>query len=146
MTLSEHFELSEFTLSQTASRLRIDNNPPSHVLAKLGTTAQGLELVRTLLGNKPINISSGYRSPHLNAAVKGAKDSQHQFGEAVDFTCPAFGTPAQIVAAIVASDIRYDQVIQEFSSGNGGWVHISFSPRQRLQALIIDASGARVYA
>jgi hypothetical protein len=101
-----------------------------------------MEMVRELLGSKPISISSGYRSPALNAAVRGQISSQHQLGEACDFTCPSFGTPADIVKAIVASDVPYDQVIQEFNS----WVHVSFSTRNRQQALIIDKNGTREFA
>lgn len=138
MNLSEHFTLSEFTHSQTASRLSIDNDPPAHILPKLATTAAGMELVRELLG-KPITVSSGYRGPALNAAVKGSKHSQHLTGEACDFICPAFGTPKVIVATLMASDVPFDQVIVEFSS----WVHISFSLRNRREALIIDSTGTR---
>ena len=140
MNLSPHFTLAEFTHSQTAARRSIDNDPPAHILPKLATTAAGMEQVRALLG-KPITISSGYRGPVLNAAVKGFKTSQHMTGEACDFICPAFGTPKVIVATIMASDVPFDQVIVEFSS----WVHISFSDRNRRQALIIDSNGSRAY-
>ena len=50
----------------------------------------------------------------------------------------------KIVAAIVGSDIDYDQLIQEFANKPGqGWTHISFSDRNRKQALIIDSQGTR---
>ncbi len=146
MKLSPNFYLSEFTHSQTASRFSIDNDPPAYILPKLATLAQGMEQVRTLLGNKPLLISSGYRSPVLNSTVKGSKLSQHLTGEACDFTCPTFGGPDLIVEAIIASNIKYDQIIREFfSSSGGGWVHISFSERNRRQALIIDSMGTRSY-
>lgn len=121
MQLSKYFTLAEFTVSQTASRNGINNNPPEEVLERLIHTAECMEKVRKLLGN-PINISSGYRSPELNAAVKGATTSQHLTGEACDFTCPRFGTPRQIVDKIRKSAIDFDQLILEFDS----WVHISF--------------------
>ena len=70
--ISSHFDLSEFTTSQTAARRSIDNTPPPDVIERLKHTAQWLEGVRTLLG-VPIIISSGYRSPALNKAVGGAK-------------------------------------------------------------------------
>ena len=140
--LSTHFSLDEFTNSQTASRLGIANDPGPDVISALVVTAHGLELVRTLLGNVPVLISSGYRSTALNAACHGAIGSQHLLGEAVDFTAPTFGTPAEVVAAIVASDIPYDQCILEF----GRWCHISFSTRDRRQALVIDSMGTRAFA
>jgi zinc D-Ala-D-Ala carboxypeptidase len=141
MYLSANFTLSEFTDSQIAARQGIDNNPPDSMLPTLRQTAYGLELVRTLLNNKPILISSGYRSAALNAAAGGAQGSQHLLGEACDFTCPTYGTPEQIVQAIVASKIPFDQVIHEF----GRWVHISFGPRNRRQALTIDKAGTRPF-
>ncbi len=143
--LSEHFTLEELTFSQTAARKGLDNTPSKEIVLNLTYTANKLELVRELLGNKPLIISSGYRSPEVNKAVGStAKRSQHLTGEAVDFTCPQFGTPRQIVKAIQASDIDYDQVILEFDR----WVHISFtrSGSNRNQALVIDSSGTRLFA
>ena len=140
MNLSTHFTLDEFTHSQTAARRNIDNSPPAYIIPKLAATAAGMELVRALLG-KPISLSSGYRGPALNSVVRGSKNSQHMTGEACDFVCPAFGTPDKIVKAILSSSIPYDQLILEFSS----WVHISFSDRNRKQALIIDSAGTREY-
>ena len=138
MNLSAHFTLDEFTNSQTAARQGIDNTPSPDIVRTLQRTATGLELVRNLLG-APILISSGYRSPALNKAVGGAANSQHMTGEAVDFTCPGYGTPAQIVADISHSIIPFDQVIVEF----GRWVHISFSDKNRRQSLVIDGNGTR---
>ena len=142
MNLSAHFTLGEFTFSQTASREGINNDPPTNLLPALEATAAGMEQVRSLLEDFPVNISSGYRSPALNDLVKGQKSSQHLLGEAVDFTCPSFGSPEQIVEAIVASAIPFDQVIVEFDR----WVHVSFSDRDRRQALVIDAHGTRAFA
>lgn len=140
--LSANFTLDEFCDSQTAAREGIDNDLPIDLLPAAKQTCYGLEMVRTLLGDKPILISSGYRSAALNVAVKGSNGSQHLVAEAVDFTCPTFGTPAQIVNAIVKSPIQYDQCILEFNR----WVHISFNGKGRKQALIIDKTGTRGYA
>lgn len=145
MKLSEHFDLAEFTASQTADRLNLDNTPPQLVIANLLVLAEGLEQVRSLLGNRPLTITSGYRSPSVNAAVGSKPSSQHLAGQAADFICPRYGSPADIMAAIVGSDIKYDQVISEFASNGGGWVHISFSERNRKQALVIDSKGTRNY-
>lgn len=142
MQLSEHFSLDEFTASQTAARLRIDNTPDDETLANLRGTASGMEAVRAYLGNVPIHISSGYRSLALNAAVGSKPTSQHVTGCACDFTAPEYGTPEAIVRDLVASGIPYDQVIFEFDT----WVHISFSPQNRRQALTIDHDGTRAFA
>lgn len=145
MKLSEHFDLAEFTASQTADRLNLRNEPSEPVIANLLVLAAGLEKVRTLLGNRPLTITSGYRSPPVNAAVGSKPTSQHCTGNAADFICPRYGSPADIMEAIVGSDIAYDQVIQEFATHGGGWVHISFSDRNRKHALVIDQFGTRNY-
>ena len=140
--LSKHFTIDEFTFSQTASRNGISNNPPPEIVTALHHTAKGMELVRKALGNVPVLVSSGYRSPALNAVVGGQIGSQHLLGEAVDFTAPTFGLPSDVIRNIVKSDVPYDQIILEF----GRWVHISFSDRNRRQALVIDHTGTRPWA
>lgn len=136
--LSKYFTLEELTASQYAIRHRIDNTPSASVLNVLRTTAVKLDAVRQLLG-RPVYVSSGYRCPKLNAAIGGAKTSQHVKGEAVDFTCAKFGTPYAIVKAIKSSSIEFDQLICE-----GTWVHISFSSSPRREVLQADFSGGRV--
>lgn len=129
MNLSTHFTLAEFITSQTAARMGLDNTPPDGVMSNLEHTALGLEGVRTLLG-VPLIISSGYRSPEVNRAVGGALDSQHKQGLAADFIAPGFGSPLQVARAIIASGIKFDQLIME-----GTWVHISFNAVPRGQVL-----------
>jgi hypothetical protein len=55
-------------------------------------------------------------------------------------------TPDEVVKAIIASGIGYDQVIREFDR----WTHISIpseaGTNPRKQALIIDKTGTRQYA
>jgi zinc D-Ala-D-Ala carboxypeptidase len=147
MYLSQHFTIDEFTQSQTAAREGIDNSIPADLMPSAKRTANGLELVRTLLNSHSVLVSSGYRCPALNAKVGGSKASQHMLCEAADFTCPTYGTPAQIVSAITKSTIPYDQCILEYFDPirKTGWVHISFTDKPRKQALVIDQSGTRSY-
>ena len=56
--LSTNFTLDELTLSQTASRMGIDNDPPLDVYDNLKILAYGMEEVRKELGDKPILISA----------------------------------------------------------------------------------------
>ena len=138
--LSAHFSLEEAITSQTAARLGIENDPPLDVVINMKRAALGMELVRQLLG-QPIHINSWYRSPELNKAVGGKSTSDHLSGFAIDFICPNYGKPDEIVRAITKSALNYKQVIYEFNS----WVHISFNGMQR-QALVIDKSGIKVFA
>ena len=130
MKLSQHFNLAEFTQSQTAVRKGIDNTPSPVIINNLTIVAANMETVRTLLNNLPISISSGYRSPALNKAVGGSLTSAHVQGWACDFICPSFGTPVHVVEKLKNSDLKFDQIIEE-----GTWVHISFDPKMRKQVM-----------
>jgi len=133
MNLSEHFTLEEFTFSDTAARLGIDNTPPADIVARLRIVAANLENLRKVL-DSPLRITSCYRSPQLNAQVPGsANDSAHTLGWAADFVCPQFGTPLDVCQVLASSNIRFDQLIHEY----GTWTHISFDPRMRGQTLTI---------
>lgn len=129
--LTAHFTLEELTASQTAARKRIDNTPSPQIVERLTDTARRMEFVRAALGGRPIQVSSGYRSERLNRAIGGATNSAHTLGYAVDFTCRAFGDPLAVCRALAASDIAFDQLIEEL----GQWVHISFAPPLRRQIL-----------
>ena len=138
--LTPHVTLEEMTASQTAIRSGINNTPTDPViLANLKKTAELLEEIRTLLGSRPILISSGYRCLALNTAIGSKSTSAHVQGQAADFTCPGFGTPYQACKAIENSKIQFDQLIYEFAS----WVHIAWSSSQRRQLLTIDSAGTR---
>ena len=130
MNLTQHFTLDELTFSPTAERQKIKNTPSLEAVAHMTTLAEGLEKVRALLGG-PIRISSGYRSPELNAAIRGARNSAHMDGYAADFTCPSFGSPREVVRAIAASVIEFDQCIVECDA----WIHMSFDPMMRRMVL-----------
>lgn len=140
--LSAHFSLAELTASNTAARKGIPNIAPPEIVDTLILTADRMEKVRALLGNKPIRVLSGYRSPAVNKAVGGSKSSAHMTGHAVDFTCDGFGTPAQVAKWLSQHLTAYDQIIEEF----GQWVHIGFGPGRRMQLLTArKVNGRTVY-
>ena len=142
MNLSEHFTLEELTAT---SHRQFDNTPNATEIANLTRLAATLEQVKTLLGGKPVMINSGFRSKQVNDSVGSKDTSQHRIGCAADIRVPGM-TPNEVVKAIIASDIGYDQLIREFDS----WTHISVpdmpSRPPRKQALIIDKQSTRVYA
>lgn len=141
--LSTHFSVREFTRSNTAERLGIDNSIPDlSTLENLQLVASKMEAVRTVLGNKPIRITSGFRSLALNRAIGSGDSSQHRKGEAADFDCDEFGTPLQICKAIIASGLSFDQLILEHS-----WVHISFkNPSSKNRKQVLSLLKNRKYA
>lgn len=145
MNLSEHFTLEELTASETAARNGWDNSPNLNELSNLKRLAEFLEQVKTVVGGKPIMINSAFRSKLVNDAVGSKDSSQHRIGCAADIRVPGM-TPDEVVKAVMAADIGYDQVIREFDR----WTHISIpnnpEDKPRQQALIIDRSSTRPYA
>jgi zinc D-Ala-D-Ala carboxypeptidase len=142
MNLSAHFTLDELT--HTDHR-ELDNTPNEQELANLNRLAVFLEEVKTVLGGKPIMVNSAFRSKAVNDAVGSKDTSQHRVGCAADLRVPGM-IPDEVVKAIIASGIGYDQVIREFDR----WTHVSIpnaaNGTPRRQALIIDKAGTRVYA
>lgn len=145
MNLTPHFTLDELTASETAERNGWDNTPSDAELANLRRLADFLEQIKALLGGKPIMVNSAYRSKRVNDAVGSRDTSQHRIGCAADIRVPGM-TPDQVVKAIVASSLPFDQVIREFDR----WTHVSIpntpDTAARRQALIIDRTGTRAYA
>jgi len=141
MLLSKHFSLEEMIDSEIAARNGLDNAPPDVIRPELiSLCEQELEKVR-LLVNSPVTVISGYRSPEVNRLAKGSSNSQHMRGQAADIRV-AGRTTQELFDLISASSIRFDQLIQEFSS----WVHISRSDKPRRQRLYATkVNGESVY-
>jgi uncharacterized protein YcbK (DUF882 family) len=144
MNLSEHFTLEELTNSETAARNNWDNTPNATELSNLVRLAAFLEEVKTVLGGKPVMINSAFRSKLVNDGVGSKDSSQHRVGCAADIRVPSM-TPDEVVKAVMAAGIGYDQIIREFDR----WTHISIpnnpEDKPRQQALIIDKMGTRQY-
>jgi len=142
MNLSEHFTYEELT--HTDHR-EFDNTPNEQELENLKRLAAFLEDVKKVLGGKPVMVNSAFRCKQVNDAVGSKDSSQHRIGCAADLRIPAM-TPDEVVRAVIASDLPFDQVIREFDR----WTHISVpntpEAKPRRQALIIDKAGTRPFA
>jgi hypothetical protein len=142
MNLSEHFTLEELTHTDHREYDNVPNDAETENLIRL---AKFLEEVKTVLGGKPIMINSAFRCKAVNDAVGSKDSSQHRIGAAADIRVPGM-TPDEVVKAVIASGIAYDQVIREFDR----WTHVSIPNTKemtpRRQALIIDKTGTRVYS
>lgn len=141
MNLTEHFTLAELTHTDHRN---LENVPNDKELENLKRLASFLEEVKTVLKGKPIMVNSAFRSKAVNDAVGSKDTSQHRVGCAADFRVPGV-TPDEVVRTIVATDLKFDQIIREFDA----WTHISIpniaGAIPRRQALIIDKKGARAY-
>jgi len=142
MQLSEHFTLEELT--HTDHR-EIENTPNSSEINNLKRLAEFLEKVKVAVDGKPIMVNSAFRCKALNDAVGSKDTSQHRVGCAADIRVPGM-TPDEVVKAVIAANLDYDQVIREFDR----WTHISVpnspSGTSRKQSLIIDKQGTRAYS
>lgn len=138
MKLSPHFSLEEMTRSETGARLGLDNSCPGALFSRLQNTAERMEEIRTILGDAPITVLSGYRSAQVNKAVGGSSTSDHKQAYAVDFRLSKMDIQ-ETIKAIRNSGIKFDQLIDEFSS----WVHISFNPKNRRQVMSARKIGAK---
>ena len=145
MKLTEHFTLAEMTVSPTAKRLGLSNQPTAEHIENMRYCCEKiLEPVRAHFG-KPVKINSSYRSPLVNKAVGGSKTSQHVNGQAIDFEI--MGVDNKAVADWIGDNLEFDQVILEFYTAgdkNSGWVHASIKKGggNRMQRLIAKKSKA----
>ena len=141
MQLSKHFTLEEMTRSMVASRKGIDNIPGAGEIKNLENLCyEVLEPVRAHF-DKPITVSSGYRSEALCEAIGSKKTTQHAKGMAVDFEIN--GVPNIQVAYWLTNNVDFDQCILEYykpDDGSAGWIHASYNEKgaNRKQVLTFD--------
>lgn len=153
--LTEHFSLEELTHTDHRT---LDNTPTTaekciidgkevfvNAYENLPRLAKFLEDVKVLLGGKPIIVNSAFRSEAVNNAVGSSNKSDHRRGCAADIRVPSM-TPDQVVRAIIASDLPYQQVIREFDR----WTHVAITTNEgdtpKKSKLIIDKTGTRPFA
>ena len=105
MKITEHFIREEFDCHDGTLY------PPQWIVSRLQPLCLALERVR-LLTDKPIHISSGYRTPTWNKSVGGKSKSMHLHGKAADIQQGGM-TPKQLYDAV-------EQLIREKEISQGG--------------------------
>jgi len=128
MKLSANFELAELTKSQVAERKGIPNNPSPDQIDNLKSLCINvLQPIRSEF-DKPVIISSGFRSAELCINIGSKPTSQHAEGKAADLEIP--GVDNMELAMWIKNDLNFDQLILEFykdGQPNSGWVHVSWT-------------------
>ena len=122
-------DYDEATFSFEGERHGILNKPNAEQMRNIQGAASAFLAVRALFRSGEIRINSWFRNPAVNGIVGGAENSAHLQGWAIDFKAP----PVPLVSVcqrIITAQITFDQLILEYK-----WVHISFSPRRRMQIL-----------
>lgn len=139
--MTPHFSLAELTVTD---HREFDNTPNAAETVNLQRLAELLEQVKVAIGGKPVMVNSAFRCKQVNDAVGSKDTSQHRVGCAADIRVPGV-TPDQVVKAIMAAKLPFDQLIREFDR----WTHISVpnteGAKPRGQVLIIDKAGTRPY-
>lgn len=127
MNLSPHFKLEELACTNNATYKQKNIDEAKKIMGRMYQLAGFAERVREIVG-KPLIINSGFRCVGLNNALKGSLTSQHLLAEAIDIRTNA-KTPNEIFQILVASDLKYDQIILE-KVGNAQWVHVSIGSKK----------------
>ena len=127
MQLSENFSLNELTKSQTATRKGINNTPSDN--EKENLKALSINILQKIRNHyeRPVRVTSGYRSPELCVSIGSSVKSQHAKGEAADFEIT--GIDNFDLAIWISKYLDFDQLISEFYTEqhpDSGWVHCSY--------------------
>ena len=148
--ISKHISYREGVLSNTATRLNIDNIPDNYQLANMEAVALNIfEPLRDWVRG-PVKINSFFRSVDLNTAIGGSSRSQHCEGRAIDID-DTFGykTNAEMYNYI-KENLNFDQLIWEFGNDtNPDWVHISYVSEDQNRKRCLKAervNGKTVYS
>ena len=125
--ISKHISFKEATISRTATRLNIDNEPNKEQLANMKLVAEKVfETLRKWVGG-PIKINRFFRSPKLNKAIGGSSKSQHCKGYAIDLDDTFKHKTNAEMFNWIKDNLNFDQMIWEFGDDNNpNWVHVSY--------------------
>ena len=131
--LSEHFVLGEMTRSN--SHPEVYNIPTHEAIANLKRVCEWLEVLRKRyndkygVGEEPIRINSGYRSPQLNKKIGGVAGSNHLTGCAVDIRVADMGQLIRYAAILMdyadESHQDFDEILIEKNRYGAIWLHFA---------------------
>ena len=124
--LSEHFTLKEFTISGTAIRHGIVNNPTEADIRRMRLLCERvLEPLRRRFG--VLRITCGFCCAELHKKVGRDGSSQHLTGEAVDIHISDPEVAWKMVTFLQVQGIEFDQcLLEELVKENVRWLHLSY--------------------
>ena len=136
--ISKHITFAE----ATHTSVNLPNIPDKATIRNMQHIAQTVfEPLRYHLGDKPIKITSFFRSVAVNKSIGGAATSQHVTGQAMDLK-GIHCTNADIFNYI-AENLPFDQLIWEHgTNAEPAWVHVSLklsgNRYQKLKAIKVN--------
>lgn len=140
MELSKNLTLAEMTRSESAKRKKINNVPSKAIIENMKVLATNIfQPIRDHF-DRPIHISSGYRSIQLNKSIGGSSSSQHCKGEAIDIDMDGTEVTNKEIFEFIKENLKFDQLIWEFGTkDNPDWVHVSYAANGRQRRQILKA-------
>ena len=122
----KYFSLGEFSHSDTAVSLGIDNTIPKECVRNIEHLVHCvLDPLRKQWG-LPIRITSGYRCPELNEEVGGVEGSYHMDGCAADITATDPARNVELMSLIRAMHLTGKLVLTECYLGpKAKYIHIA---------------------
>ena len=128
--VSKHISYKEATRSETATRLNISNIPNEDLLKNMVLVAEQVFEPLRDWAKHPIRVNSFYRSPKLNAAIKGSFRSSHLSGLAIDISTLGKKSNGELFDYI-RQNLDFDQIIWEFGNNeNPRWIHLSYKNKK----------------
>lgn len=129
VSLTAHFFLSQLTVCPDAARAGQRNEPLAHQVENLRRVAQHLELIRGAMSGAQIQILRGFR----RSSTQFGEPDAYAEGRAVDFIVPAFGSPRDVCAHLVARGLVPERLVL-----CPGWVQLEVpafgrEPRRQIQ-------------
>lgn len=142
--ISKNITLAEATKSQEAVRLGIENMPNQPEITNMKRVAEKVFEPLRAYFNKPIAISSFFRSQTLNERIGGSKNSQHITGEAIDIDADIFGGISNSeIFFFILDYLEFDQLIWEFGDDNNpAWVHVSLKEKGNRKQVLKAKGGS----
>ena len=144
--VSKHISYNEGVRSATATKLKINNIPESDVFKNMVLVAEEVFEPLREWAKHPINVNSFYRSPKLNAAIRGSQYSSHMSGQAIDISTLGKKTNGELFEYI-KEKLDFDQLIWEFGSDESPkWIHVSYKNKKDNRKDVLKARyrGGRV--
>ena len=134
--LSPHFTLGEMTKS--SSHPEVYNIPSHEAIANLKRLCGWLEMLRERynakygVGEEPIRINSGYRSPQLNRKIGGVATSNHLTGCAADIKVVGMEQLLRYATILIdyadESKQEFDELLVEKNRHGAIWLHFAVRP------------------
>lgn len=131
---SPNFKDSEFVVTNTG----LPNNLPDTFILNRDVLCRQLQKIRDYVG-RPVVINSAFRSPAVNKAVGGVKNSRHLTCLAADIVCPSLPV-LSFLCEVLNSTAILSKIIIEPS-----WLHVEVDFRLENSSLFFGSDDRPSY-